>query len=246
MLRVVSESLTLHTQSLINCVEQYGWMSWMATNREFGAAPMEDYDVLYKWGFEAACDVVAELVTETIARYNARCDEPMPKQVPPQIPPLPTIDREHCRIWTMEELYDEHVRMLKPNELITGALNWFLHRFWTELVDVAGDEDNCSQVIWYDRAMFHRSLKDRSLCNLYVVDPCVDIVRVAEGNSYSDLVMPVVEKPMGIFLQGDAWVLTDDISGYLLDPDDIHSDEPDTIEYFHFTEQAARFLHLLK
>ncbi|VFR13102.1 hypothetical protein SPFM12_00072 [Salmonella phage SPFM12] len=21
---------------------------------------------------------------------------------------------------------------------------WFLHRFWTELVDVAGDEDNCS------------------------------------------------------------------------------------------------------
>lgn len=44
MLRVVSESLTLHTQSLINCVEQYGWMSWMATNREFGAAPMEDYD----------------------------------------------------------------------------------------------------------------------------------------------------------------------------------------------------------
>ncbi|HCJ8476960.1 TPA: hypothetical protein NV700_005017, partial [Escherichia coli] len=54
----------------------------MATNREFGAAPMEDYDLLYKWGFEAACDVVAELVTETIARYNARCDEPMPKQVP--------------------------------------------------------------------------------------------------------------------------------------------------------------------
>ncbi|AWN08819.1 hypothetical protein MLDJOKPK_00232 [Salmonella phage SPAsTU] len=229
MKRVVSEMLTLHTQSLIECLEQYGWMSWNTYHR--GGGFYKHYDEIKHVGFEAAIDKVAELITDVIARFNARTLEPMPIPVKPQMPKLPEIVAEDIRIWGMQELYDEHVRMLKPNALITGALNWYLHRFWTELVNIAGNDDCDHLIIWYDRADFHRSLKDRSLCLLYIVDGD-DLTLRATGESYADLVMPVVENPMGIFRQGDAWVLTDDIGGYLLDPEDIHSDEADSIDYY--------------
>ncbi|ANZ48240.1 hypothetical protein ASESINO_227 [Erwinia phage vB_EamM_Asesino] len=240
MKRVVSESLTLHAQSLIKCVEQYGWQSWLSHLRLMDDTLERDWDKLEVVGAEAARDVVAELVTDTIARYNARCDEPIPKTVPPQIPPLPTIDRQACRIWTMEELYDEHVRMLKPDVLITGALNWYLTRFWSELCSIGNDWDNNPQVIWYDRQQFHESLKGGSICPLYVITSPQQLNFVTEADTYSGLVEAVATNPMGFYKQGDAWILTDDMSGYLLDPDDLHSDDDHFIEYWVLTEEALR------
>lgn len=245
MLRVVSETLTLHTQSLIACLEQYGWMSWKA-NGPIISEIHRHYEEVSETGYEAACDKVAELITDTIARYNARCPEPWPKVLEPQFPRLPFITAADIRVWTARELFEEHIRILKPSELIVGALNWYLSRFWEELVNVGGDEDNRSQVFWYDREAFHRSLKTRGLCDLFVVDPCRDLELVASGYGYADLVQPLVNRPLGIFKQEDAWVLTDDITGYLLDSEDIHSDQSPVIDYYHFNEPAARFLHFLK
>lgn len=240
MKKVVSESLTLHAQSLIKCVEQYGWQSWLSHLRLMDDTIERDWDRLAEVGLEAAIDVVAELITDTIARYNARCDEPFPKTVPPQLPPLPTIDREACRIWTELELYDEHIRMLKPNELITGALNWFLSKFWSELCNIANDWDNDPQIIWYDRQHFHESLKGRTFCPLYIITSPQQLNFVVEADTYSGLVESVATQPMGLFKQGDAWVLTDDINGYLLDPDDLHSDDDDFIEYWVLTPETLQ------
>ncbi|QVW55266.1 hypothetical protein pEaSNUABM29_00226 [Erwinia phage pEa_SNUABM_29] len=237
MKRVVSEMLTLHTQSLIECLEQYGWMSWKTYGLRHARDRFDEYVEIQHIGFEAAIDRVAELITDTIARFNARTLEPLPIPVKPQHPKLPEIVAADIRVWGIQELYDEHVRMLKPNALITGALNWYLDRFWRELANIATDEDGKPEIIWYDRVEFHRSLKDRRLCHLFVLDG-TELERKATANNYSELVLPVVDNPMGIFRQGDAWVLTDDIGGYLLDPDDIHSDESGDIDYFVLTRAA--------
>lgn len=240
MKRVVSESLTLHAQSLIKCVEQYGWQSWLSHLRLMDDTIERDWDNLAEVGSEAARDVVAGLITDTIARYNARCDEPLPKKTLPQSPPLPIIDQQACRVWTAAELYDEHIRLLKPDDLITGALNWYLTRFWYELCSIGNNWDDDPQIIWYDRQQFHESLKSGVICPLHVITNPQELVFVTESDTYSGLVEDVDNKPMGLFKQGDAWVLTDDASDFLIDPEDLHSDDDKFIEYWTLSPDSLR------
>lgn len=250
MLKIVSETLVMHSQTLIQAMDEYAYKTWVTNGAECGiknAIPEFDHSAISR---EAMASVVARILMDAIAAMNANCDYFYRPEIT-----LPQIPTEKYKAWresgnagmfTIAEMYDAHCRELKLSPLLEGAIKWYSTRFVGEIYAIVcgsfteWENDN---IIYADWQTLTQQLLDGRVI-LALLDQ-KDYSYVTDADTLEELRDEIVAHPHGFLIQDEAKVLYDSIPRYILDNDDQDSDARPGIElYMLYPEVVAQLKNL--
>lgn len=240
MRKLISETLTMHSQTLIKAMEEYAYKTWVTNAAECGvgnAVPNFDHEEVSREGMTF---VVAQILIEAIAALNANCDYFYRPEV--KLPQIPTAKYKEWReagnagMFTIGEMYDAHCRELKLSPLLEGAIKWYTTRFVSEIHEVIssvrpdGDCWGNDCLIYIDRDTLAKQLMDG-----VVVLPMLeftDYSYVNGADTIDELREDMANTPFGFLVQDDMSVMYESAALYILDNDDQDSDERPGVELF--------------
>ncbi|QVW28733.1 hypothetical protein pEaSNUABM8_00236 [Erwinia phage pEa_SNUABM_8] len=237
MIKLISETLTLHSQTLMEAMKEYAYKTWVTNSGECGVGnviPNFDHDEVSR---EGMAGVVARILMDAIAAINANCDYIYHPEIT-----LPQIPTEKYRKWresgntgmfTIMEMYDAHCRELKMSPLLEGAIKWYSTRFVDEIYGIVSRNHadfgtDGSTLVYITHPMLTKMLLDgRVILPLLEFD---DYTFGAEGDSIDDIRDTIMATEYGFLVQDEMYVLFDSAPRYILDNDDQDSEERPGVE----------------
>lgn len=239
MIKLISETLTMHSQTLIKAMEEYAYKTWVTNSGECGVGnviPEFDHAAVSREGMTG---VVARLICDAIAAMNARYDYVHRPEV--ELPQIPTAKYKAWResgnagMFTIAEMYDAHCRELKLTPLLNGAIKWYTTQFVDEIYRLGFSDDRFpgwenDSVVFMDWETLTRQLLDGRV--ILPVLSYTDYEWKAEADSVDGLRKAMAETPYGFLFQNDSYAMYDNAARYILDPDDQDSDEDPGVELY--------------
>ncbi|ANZ48791.1 hypothetical protein BIZ83_gp062 [Erwinia phage vB_EamM_ChrisDB] len=239
MIKLISETLTMHSQTLMEAMKEYAYKTWVTNSAECGvgnAIPNFDHDAVSR---EGMAGVVARLILDALAATNARYDYIHHPEV--ELPQNPTPKYKAWResgnagMFTIMEMYDAHCRELKMSPLLNAAIKWFTTQFVDEMYRLGfaddrfpgWDNDSVVYVTW--ETLTQQLLDGRVILPVLSY---TDYDWKAEAPSIDGIRKEIAETPYGFLFQNDSYVMYDYAARYILDPDDQDSDEDPGVELY--------------
>ncbi|ANZ48514.1 hypothetical protein BIZ78_gp061 [Erwinia phage vB_EamM_Caitlin] len=239
MIKLISETLTLHSQTLIKAMEEYAYKTWVTNSGECGISnviPEFDHAAVSREGMTA---VVARLIVDACAALNAKYDYFYRPEV--ELPQIPTAKYKAWResgnagMFTIAEMYDAHCRELKFSPLLEGAIKWYTTRFVDEMYRLGHLDEN--EPGWDNDTVLYIDWETltRQLLEGRVVIPMLchkDYEWKAEADNIDQMRKTIAETPYGFLFQNDSVVMYDYAGRYILSEEDQDSDEDPGVELY--------------
>lgn len=251
MKKFFSETLTLHSTSLLDAMSEYSFGAYatMCVQIE-GRSLGIDYERFKSVGRQACAEIVAAVLLEALAMLNANVSYIFqPRRVP--IPHIPTPKMKEWResgnagMFTEEEMYDDFCRHLPENALIEGAIKWYSSQFTSELIRIDAAKDGDWQFVG---AYIDKESLTRQLLTGVVIIPLLeytDVEFIGDAETLDDLRPLLATHPYGYFMQGDAMVLYESAASFILPREDMHDDLNDWVELYAVNENVVEELKKL-
>lgn len=243
MKKVLSEVLTMHTWSLIKAMSQHAFQTYAAEVVQIeGRNVVLDEEKFLAAGREAFAEVVAGILMQPIAALNARTDFVFrPKVHIPQVPSKKVQwwrETGNAMMFTEEEMFENHCREMKMNELVEGAIKWYTTQFLEELYRVTGFEDDFESYRFFASQEILAAQIKKGLIVLYMLEP-TDYLFKVEGDDVDEIREQIAQTPWGFVVQEDAAVMYENIPTYVLDLDDQDSEVEYGVELYELKESVV-------
>lgn len=243
MKKVLSEVLTMHTQSLIKAMAQHAFATYAMESIQIeGRVLVVDEERFLAAGRDAFAEVVAGILMQPLAAVNARTDFVFrPKVHIPQVPSKKVLalrESGNASMFTEEEMFENHCREMKMNELAEGAIKWYTTQFLEEVYRVTNFADDYDSYRFFvTQEMLARQIKANRIV-LFMMEP-TDYVFKTEGLSVDEIYPAMAQTPWGFVVQEDAAVMYENIPTYVLDPDDQDSEVEYGVELYELKEEVV-------
>lgn len=236
MKKVLSEVLTMHTESLIKAMAQHAFATYAMESIQIeGRVLVVDEERFLAAGRDAFAEVVAGILMQPLAAVNARTDFVFRPQV--HIPQIPSKKVKWLRetgnasMFTEEEMFENHCREMPMNELAEGAIKWYTTQFLDEIYRVTNYEDDFESFRFFvTHEMLVRQIKNKCVV-LFMMEP-TDYVFRAEALAIDGIRDEIAATPWGFVVQEDAAVMYENIPTYVLPPEDQDSESEFGVELY--------------